>query len=73
MNFNMGTLMNMLKQKNPQGYNMINQLRQNGANPNAMLNQIMRNMQPQQRQQLLQNAKQYGAPDNVLSRFQNMK
>ena len=73
MNFNMGTLMNMLKQKNPQGYNMINQRRQNGANPNAMLNQIMRNMQPQQRQQLLQNAKQYGAPDNVLSRFQNMK
>lgn len=73
MNFNMGTLMNMLKQRNPQGYNMINQLRQNGTNPNAMLNQIMRNMQPQQRQQLLQNAKQYGTPDNVLSRFQNMK
>jgi hypothetical protein len=73
----MNPVMNMLMQKlqktNPGGYNMINQLRQNGTNPNAMLNQIMRNMQPQQRQQLLQNAKQYGAPDNVLSRFQNMK
>lgn len=71
MNLNM--VMNILKQKNPQGYNMINQLRQNGTNPNAMLNQIMGNMQPQQRQQLLQNAKQYGVPDNVLSRLQNMK
>ncbi len=73
MNFNMGTLMNMLKQKNPQGYNMINQLRQSGGNPNAILNQMMGNMQPQQKQQLLQSAKQYGVPDNVLSRFQNMK
>ena len=73
MNFNMGTLMNMLKQKNPQGYNMINQLRQSGGNPNAILNQMMGNMQPQQKQQLLQSAKQYGVPDNVLSHFQNMK
>lgn len=73
----MNPVMNMLMQKlqktNPQGYSMFNQLRQNGGNPNAMLNQMMGNMQPQQKQQLLQSAKQYGVPDNVLSHFQNMK
>lgn len=73
----MNPVINMLMQKlqktNPGGYNMINQLRQSGGNPNAILNQMMGNMQPQQKQQLLQNAKQYGVPDSVLSHFQNMK
>jgi hypothetical protein len=73
----MNPVMNMLMQKlqktNPGGYNMINQLRQSGGNPNAILNQMMGNMQPQQKQQLLQSAKRYGVPDNVLSHFQNMK
>lgn len=62
MNFNMGTLMNMLKQKNPQGYNMINQLRQSGGNPNDLLKQVMGKASPEQRQQLLNTAKSYRLP-----------
>lgn len=73
MNFNMGTLMNMLKQRNPKGYNDLNALKQNGGNIESYAKQVFGNMQPQQRQMILQNAKMMGAPDNVLSRFQNMK
>ena len=73
----MNPVMNMLMQKlqktNPQGYSMINQIRQNGGNPNDLLKQVMGKASPEQRQQLLNTAKSYGCPNNVLSRLQNMK
>lgn len=73
----MNPIMNMMMQKlrgsNPQGYNLINQAMQNGADPNAMLKQIMSKSSPEQRQQLLNTAKSYGAPNNILSQLQNMK
>lgn len=73
MNPIINMLMRQLQGKNPQGYNMINQAMKNGGNPNAMIKQMMGNMQPQQKQQLFQSAKQYGVPDNVLSKIQNIK
>lgn len=73
----MNPIINMLMQKlqssNPAGYNMINNMMQNGSDPNAMLKQIMSKSSPEQRQQLLNTAKSYGAPNNILSQLQNMK
>lgn len=73
MNPMIQTLMNVLKQKNPQGYQTANQMMKNGGNPNALVKQMMGNMQPQQKEQLFKSAKQYGVPDNILSQLQNMK
>lgn len=73
----MNPVINMLMQKlqktNPQGYSMINQMRQNGGNPNDLLKQVMGKASPEQRQQILNTARSYGAPDNILSKIQNMK
>ena len=73
----MNPVMNMLMQKlqktNPGGYNMINQLRQSGGNPNDLLKQVMGKASPEQRQQILNTARSYGTPDSILSKIQNMK
>ena len=47
-------------------------MRSNG-NPQAMLKQLLGNATPEQKQGLLNQAKSYGVPDNILSQLQNMK
>jgi hypothetical protein len=73
----MNPIINMLMQKlqktNPQGYSLINQAMQNGGDPNALLQQVMGKTNAEQRQQILNTARSYGAPDNILSKIQNMK
>ena len=66
-------LMSQLKVKNPQGYQLANNLMQNNGNPQAMLHQLMSNASPEQKENLMKQAKQYGVPDNILSQIQNMK
>ena len=73
MNPIMNMMMQRLQRVNPNGYNMINQAMQNGGDPNAMLKQVLGKATPEQRQQVLNTAKSYGAPDNILSKIQNMK
>ena len=62
-----------LQKQNPQGYQVINEALQNNGNPQAMIQQIMTNATPEQKETLLKQAKQYGVPDNILSQVQNMK
>ena len=45
-------LMNILAQKNPQGYQQVMDLMQSGQDPKQVINQLLNNMNPQQRQQL---------------------
>lgn len=66
-------LMQRLQGSNPQGYQLVNNLMQNGGNPEGMLKQILSKSSPEQRQQILNQAKSYGAPNDVLSKIQNMK
>ena len=72
-NMIMELLMNKLKVQNPQGFQLINQAMQNNGNPEMMLNQIIGNISPEQKQSILSQAKNYGVPDNILSKIQNMK
>lgn len=51
---------------------MINSLMQNNGNPEVLLNQLIGNATPEQRQPLLNTAKNYGMPNDILSKFQNM-
>lgn len=66
-------LMSRLQKQNPQGYQAINAAMQNNGNPTPMLQQLMKNATPQQRENLFKQCKQYNVPDNILSQLQNMK
>lgn len=66
-------LMGQLKSQNMNGYNFVNNLIKNGGDPNAVVKQMMGKMNPQLKQQVLNQAKNYGCPDKFLSQLQNMK
>lgn len=44
----------------------------NKGDPSKAVEQIMHNITPEQRQNILTQAKGYGAPDSILSRLQNI-
>lgn len=46
---------------------------QSNGNPKSILQQILGNVTPEQKQNLLNQAKNYGMPENILSQIQNMK
>jgi hypothetical protein len=46
---------------------------QSKSNPQGLVKQIMGNVSPEQKQSLLNQMKQYGCPDDILSQLQNMK
>lgn len=52
---------------------MIQNLINSNGNPQQILQQIMSNATPEQKTTLLNQAKTYGVPENVLSIVQNMK
>ena len=67
------TLMNQMKVKLPQNFQTINALMLNKNNPQDLVIQIFGSISPEQTQGLLNQMKQYGCPDNILSQLQNMK
>lgn len=69
----MKMLMGQLQARNPQMANQISQAMQNGANPQALMKQMMGNMNNGQIQQVLTQAKSLGVPDNILQQVQNVK
>lgn len=54
-------------------FQMISQAQNNGINPQNMLKQMMGNANPQQMQNIIQQAKGMGCPDSILNQLQNMK
>ena len=67
------TLMNQMKVKMPQNFQTINALMQNKNNPQDLVNQIFGSINPEQKQNLLNQCKAYGMPEELLSKLQNMK
>ena len=65
--------MQRLQTVNPQGYQFANQLMQNNGNPEGALKQMLEKLSPEQKQNILNQARSYGAPNDVLSKIQNMK
>lgn len=51
---------------------MLNQMMNSGRNPQQFLNQLIGNSNNQQMQQVLQQAKSFGLPENFLAQVQNM-
>lgn len=62
-----------MKARNPQGYNAIMEAQQKGVSPQEMVKQMMQNAPPEQTQQILNQAKYLGVPDNVIQQIQNIK
>lgn len=62
-----------MKVKMPQNFQTINALMQNKNNPQDLVNQIFSNINPEQKQNLLNQMKSYGCPNELLSKLQNMK
>lgn len=69
----MKMLMGQLQTRNPQMANQISQAMQNGTNPQSLMKQMMGNMDNNQIQNAMNQAKQFGVPDNILNQMQNMK
>ena len=63
--------MGQLQARNPQMFQMINQAKNNGGNPQEILKQMLGKSTPEQMQQVLTQAKGMGVPDNILSQIQN--
>ena len=66
-------MMGILQNRNPQMFQAINIARNNGTKPQDMIKQMMGNVNPQQMQNVIQQAKQMGCPDNILNQIQNFK
>lgn len=65
--------MGQLQTKNPQMASQIRQAMNNGANPQQLMKQMMGNVDNQQMQQVMTQARNMGVPDNILKQMQNMK
>lgn len=65
--------MTQLQSKNPQMANQIQQAMNNGTNPQMLMKQMMGNVNNQQMQGVLNQARQMGVPDEVLNQIQNTK
>lgn len=65
--------MNNLQQRNPQLANQIKTMMNNNIDPSAVVKQAISKATPEQMASVLQMAKQYGVPDNILSEIQNNK
>ena len=62
-----------MKVKMPKNFQVAQNLMQNKNNPQDLVRQIMGNISPEQKQNLLNQAKNYGCPNELLSKLQNLK
>ena len=65
--------MQQVQSQNPQAFQVVNQVINSGANPMQFMKQVMENISPQQMQNIMTQAKQFGVPDQVLQQIQNIK
>jgi hypothetical protein len=65
--------MNQLKSKKPKEFQTINALIQNNGDPQPLIQQIMSGITPEQKENILRQAKGYGCPSELLTKLQNMK
>ena len=66
-------LLGQLQSKNPQGYQIVKNMMNNGGSADAYVKQMLGRLNSEQKQQILNTAKGYGCPDDYLSKLQNSK
>ena len=65
----MNQLQNQMKMKNPQMFQMFQNLQKNQSNPQEIINNVIGNYKPEQIQQFRQYAKGFGITDEQLNQF----
>ena len=65
----MNQLQNQMKMKNPQMFQMFQNLQKNQSNPQEIINNVIGNYKPEQIQQFRQYAKGFGITDEQLDQF----
>lgn len=66
-------LMGQLQSRSPQMASQISNAMQSGANPQALMKQMVNNVDNSQMQQIMGQLKQFGCPDNILKQLQNTR
>lgn len=69
----MNIMMNMLRNRNPQAFNSINQAMQMGTDPRGFVKQFVSKATPEQMQSVMQQAQQMGVSPEILKNLQNLK
>ena len=64
-------LLQRVKTNNPEGYQMVSSMMQNGGNPMAILQQILGNKSSEQLNSFFGQAKNIGFSDDLLRQVQN--
>ena len=67
------TMMNQMKVKMPRNFQLAQNLMQNNGNPETIIQQMFKNSTTEQRQNILNQAKNYGVPTEILAKLQNIK
>jgi hypothetical protein len=71
MNAALKMMMNRLQSQRPREFKMVSELMRNNGDPSKLLQQVMSNIDPQQKQNILSQARYLGAPEGLLSQLQN--
>lgn len=66
-------VLNQLKSKIPPAFNEVNDAMRRGIAPDGIVKQVMGNISPQQKAQVIKQAEQMGCPKEILTQIQNMK
>lgn len=59
--------------KNPQVFQRAQSILQSNGNQEQLLQQLMGNLKPEQKENVLRQAQQFGCPKDILTKVQNMK
>ena len=71
MNMKVNNLLNQLKIRNPQMFQIIEQASQNQSNPMDLLKQVTGNYTPEQMKNFYNVAQYMGCPNDILNQIQN--
>ena len=65
----MQMMMNQLKMRNPQMFQMISQAQKNQSNPEELFKQITKDYKPEQMNMIFERARQFGIGDDVINKL----
>ena len=62
-------MMNQVRARNPQAFQMLEQARKNNNNPMELFKEITKNYKPEQMEKIFNQAKQFGIGDDIISKL----
>ena len=60
-------MMNQIKMKNPQMFQMLEQAQKNQKNPKKLFKEVTKNYKPEQMENIFNRARQFGIGDDIIN------